>query len=359
MNPMTCKQVQSVMVDFIESELPIHQRKSMKDHISECMECTQEFNGLREMLKNTKELSIPDPGNEFWDELPQRVLEEVNVQKAAKGSLGDNVISMSQARTSKPQATPTSRHTSGHAGWLLKTLPIAASVLLVISAVFLYPSGNELKFDSLSFQHQISTQQGLPDLVAQFVPIQDLSAHYGFSGQNKQGNSFVIGSLFAETLALLSTGNSAIGAKHLDLLVDDLSSLRVDQQLITQVSGIRDIVKQGHKPRISLRQFAAFQTDFEQYLQNQNGDDATEIVLFRMGTWTVDFGLAAAANNKNLLRQTEKLNYFKQELKRIEAPIGAIKTLNSISQIVTQDTITDRNTQSLFKMVQKLRGLLG
>ena len=359
MKRMTCKQVQSVLVDYIESELPVHQRKSMKDHISECMECTQEFNGLREMLKNAKELSIPEPGDKFWETLPQRVLEDVKVQKAAMES-GENVIIMNQAKTSKNQGNQaTSTKPSGRASWLLKTLPIAATVLLAISAVFLFPSGNNIKFDSLSFQHQISTAQGLPVLVSKFIPIQEMSARYGFSDQGQQVNTFVIGSLFAETLALLSAGYNANGAKHLDLLVDDLSSMEVDSQLITQVSGIRNIVKEGNKPRISLRQFAAFQVDFEQYLKDQKGEDAKEIVLFRMGAWTVDFGLAAVANNKNLLKQEEKLDYFKQELERIEAPIGAINTLNNISHIVTQDNISDRNTESLFQMVQKLRGLLG
>ena len=359
MKPMTCKQVQSVLVDYIESELPVHQRKIMKDHISECMECTQEFNGLREMLKNTKDLYIPDPGDEFWESLPQRVLEDVKAQKAAMQS-GENVVSLGQARTPDNQTSQTADTTTPRsASWFLKTVPIAATVLLAISAVFLFPSTNDLNFDSLSFQHRISTQQGLPELVSKFIPIQEMSARYGFNDQKRKVNTFVIGSLFAETLALLSAGNNTSSVKHLDLLVDDLSTMGVNSRLVTQVSGIRDIVKEGNKPRISLRQFAVFQVDFEQYLKTKKGKDAKEIVLFRMGTWTVDFGLAAAAKNKNLLKQDDKLDYFKRELARIEAPIGAINTLNNMSHIVTQDEISDRNTDKLFQMVQKLRGLLG
>ena len=168
MKPMTCKQVQSVLVDYLESELPVHQRKSMKDHISECMECTQEFNGLRDMLKNAKDLYIPDPGDEFWESLPQRVLEDVKAQKAAIQS-GENVVSLGQVKTPNKQVNQTTTAVASRgAGWLLKTLPIAATVLLAISAVFLFPSANDLKFDSLSFQHRISTQHGLPELVNKF-----------------------------------------------------------------------------------------------------------------------------------------------------------------------------------------------
>ncbi len=359
MKLMTCKQVQSALVDYIESELPVHQRNGIQDHISECMECTQEFNGLSAMLKNTKSLSIPDPGDEFWEALPQRVLSDVKVQKSAMAS-GENIQPMKQANKSKNKQNPsTTNHASCGTHWLLKALPIAATVLLTLSAIFLFPNADNIKFDSLSFQHRIETQQGLPELVRKFIPIQEMSARYGFSEQSRHVNTFVIGSLFAETLALLSIENSTSGVKHLDLLVNDLSSMDVDSQLISQISGIRSIVKEGRKPRISLRQLAAFQDDFEQYLKDKKGDDTKEIVLFRMGAWTVDFGLAAAANNKKLLKQADKLNYFKQALERIEAPIGAINTLNNIAHIVTQENISDRNTESLFQMVQKLRGLLG
>ena len=119
MKSMTCKQVQAILVDFIESEIPVDQRKRLHDHLSECYICSQEYNGLRDMINNTKDLSIPDPGDAFWASLPDLVLEDVNSQKAVFATMQgtpDATISNNENNivsfTPKPRTTTNKHQTS-------------------------------------------------------------------------------------------------------------------------------------------------------------------------------------------------------------------------------------------------------
>lgn len=63
---MNCKELQETLVDYLEGKCGDRAR-SIANHIEECEACRREYNGLRYTIKVIKEISLEDPGQEFWE----------------------------------------------------------------------------------------------------------------------------------------------------------------------------------------------------------------------------------------------------------------------------------------------------
>ena len=99
-----------------------------------------------------------------------------------------------------------------------------------------------------------------------------------------------------------------------------------------------------------------FQPFFEDYAKSKSGD---KLILFRAGTWLMDMSLAAAGKDKNLLKQTEDINYFIKEMKRMDAPKGVLNALDDIEKVANKKDITDKDTKTVLKLVKKIQTILG
>ena len=81
MKSRNCEQIQAQLLDYIEREMSSDDRERVSEHLAQCHNCNMEYEGLRAMLNTTRNLPIDDPGEEFWRQLPQKVLEEVRQHK--------------------------------------------------------------------------------------------------------------------------------------------------------------------------------------------------------------------------------------------------------------------------------------
>jgi len=81
MNRMSCDEVQSSLVDYIEFELPISQRQQFNAHLTHCDQCRELHDDLQNVLVDAKSIEINEPGAQFWQELPNNVLTAVRQQR--------------------------------------------------------------------------------------------------------------------------------------------------------------------------------------------------------------------------------------------------------------------------------------
>jgi len=93
------------------------------------------------------------------------------------------------------------------------------------------------------------------------------------------------------------------------------------------------------------------------YTEDAKSVDAESLTLFRAGTWMENMKLAAAAGDKDALRQVTTAQYFRREMHSLHAPQGILDTLEQISHIITKPEITDGDIAEvliLAKQVQRL-----
>lgn len=212
-------------------------------------------------------------------------------------------------------------------------------------------------FDSIRFQSAIGTDKALGSLAKQNSVIGDPNTSFGFAAKSEESKFFIIGALYSEAIAFLKSGQNELSAKRLDSIEKEFINLQVPASLYNYISKTKNLVELKKLDTATLQDFLAlFQPFFEDYAKGKGADKLT---LFRAGTWLVDVGLAASAGNKMLLKQTERLDYFVKEMKRMDAPRGVIESLEAIQQISQKKDITDKDADTVVKMVKKIQTTLG
>jgi hypothetical protein len=68
--------------------------------------------------------------------------------------------------------------------------------------------------------------------------------------------------------------------------------------------------------------------------------------------------LTASAGDKELLRQTGKLDYFRKEMKKMDAPKGVSDNLDQIAAIAGKSEITDRDISEILKLMKNIQTML-
>jgi len=212
-------------------------------------------------------------------------------------------------------------------------------------------------FDSARFQSAIGTDKVLGSLAKQNSVIGDPGVSFGFAEKSEEAKFFIIGALYSEAIAYLKGGQYELCAKRLESIEKEFINLRVPASLYNYISKTRNLVEMKKLDTATLLDFLAlFQPFFEDYTKGKSADKLT---LFRAGTWLVDMGLAASAGNKVLLKQTQQLDYFVKEMKRMDAPRGVIESLETIRQISLKKDITDKDADTVVKMVKRIQTMLG
>lgn len=63
-------ELKGLIPEYLQGTLGESRRKELEDHLRECSACNEEASILQAMMDD----NVPDPGDIFWDALPQRVV---------------------------------------------------------------------------------------------------------------------------------------------------------------------------------------------------------------------------------------------------------------------------------------------
>jgi hypothetical protein len=224
------------------------------------------------------------------------------------------------------------------------------------------PEGINLKsgeaiFNSARFQSSVKGEKSLGALAVENSVVGKDSASFGFAEKSEEAKFFLIGSIYSEALAYLQDGDTELAAKRLDLIEKEFITLGVPASLFNYIDKTRNMIQANRYKKDALFDvLTLFQPFFEDYAKNKSED---KFILFRAGTWIMDMSLAAAAKDKNLLKQPGKINYFIKEMKRMDAPKGVLTALDEMEKIANKTDITDKDTKTVLELVKKIQTILG
>ncbi|MBN1254744.1 MAG: hypothetical protein JXA50_05670 [Deltaproteobacteria bacterium] len=215
----------------------------------------------------------------------------------------------------------------------------------------------DVVFDSSVFQSGITSDKSIGTLAKEQSTIGTKATAYGFAAKSEEAKFFLIGTLYAEALAYLRSNDIDLAADRLKAIEKNFIDLNVPSSLYNYISKTRNLLETKRYSVEVVGEFLSlFQPFYEDYAKGK-GDDW--LTLFRAGTWLVDMSLAAAAGDTNLLRQKAKLDYFTTEMKRMDAPKGALDALAEITKISEQKEIAEKDAKQVLKLVKKIQTVLG
>lgn len=83
---MTCKNtnIKELLPAYREESLAQSEQDRVRKHLEACADCRAELSLLRMMAEE----AVPDPGEAFWAEMPERVFRAVQKQKTKKWNFG-------------------------------------------------------------------------------------------------------------------------------------------------------------------------------------------------------------------------------------------------------------------------------
>lgn len=363
MNSPNCEQTKSMLLDYIEGEMPLEESNRVAEHLAKCDVCNTEFNGLRAMLNKAKNLSYDDPGEEFWRQLPIKVLQQVRQEQSRRTN---NIVDFNArqdlaSRKSSNKLPPRagSFHAEKKMHRLSAALGIAATLLLVINIIAFSPKAGVLWFDQARFLANIETDKSLSQL-AQSVAVVGESARMGFIEQQRNDRAFYIGSLLAESVVYLQSSDQQRALERLQYLHQGLQNSRVSAVTLSSIRKAIESLQAKRRKSVSANKLMmTFQGDFENYLSRTAPQ---QLALFRAGIWLFNAELAVAAKDAEAvkrLNRTQQIQYLQNVFSRMNAPIGIEKSLGEIAVILSQSALTDRDFRALKRSVGNLRTLMG
>jgi hypothetical protein len=212
------------------------------------------------------------------------------------------------------------------------------------------------QFSSARFQSAIRSEETLATLAKKtdFIPKESVS--FGFSAKSREARFFILGTLYSQALAHLAGGDMTAAADRLKAIETEFISLQAPSSLYNYVAKTRNMVETDRYPLEVLIEFLGV---FEPFLTDyalETGKDMP--LLLHAGSWLNDFGLAAAADDKSLLGQSEKLNYFRDEMKRLDAPRQAVQSFDELVKITEKEKIADDDVKKIRGLVNKIQTTL-
>jgi hypothetical protein len=217
--------------------------------------------------------------------------------------------------------------------------------------------GSKIVLNSSRFQAAIKSEKSLGDLVSEVSPIGEEALSFGFAAKSEEAKTFIIGILYSEALAFISSGKFDLASKRLDSMRQEFINLNAPGSLYNYISKLSNMVDTKQFSKDILVEFLAlFQPFCEDYAAGKSED---HLILFQAGSWIVDMSLTAAAGDTVMLKQPEVLNYFIQEMKRMDAPKGVIDSLDEIAKIAVKKDITERDIKNILKLGKKIQTILG
>lgn len=219
------------------------------------------------------------------------------------------------------------------------------------------PAAAQIVFDSTRFQSHISGPKGIGALTNDLSLYGKGGQAMGFAAKSEEAKTFLIGSFYSECIAYVRAGKSDLALDRLRAMEKEFIAMGVPNSIYGFISKIENaITTKKYDISVLLDFFALFQPVYEDFLKSKAQDRLT---LFQAGSWFMDMGLAASAQDNSLLKQPQVLNYFIAEMKRMDAPKGVQDALAEISTISAKKEIANRDADQVLKLIKKIQTVLG
>lgn len=70
---MTCHEIKELTVPYLDLDLEPSRIRDVTVHLDGCAGCRAEMEAVRQVLVRVKGVAVPDPGDRFWKEFPDKV----------------------------------------------------------------------------------------------------------------------------------------------------------------------------------------------------------------------------------------------------------------------------------------------
>ncbi|MFV2056276.1 MAG: hypothetical protein ACC707_07390 [Thiohalomonadales bacterium] len=375
MKPTKCNEIDSSITQLGEHEFAPDTTDKILSHLDQCTLCEQQYGHFRQVLSGIEMTAMKLPDSRHWQTLPDKVLAQVNEFKALIPGANQNLGKTSTPQMSTNEDEQTAEFNidasgkvsliSSRQGKVHKSVfsskrvwyQIAASVLLVVTVVMLLGKPtSDYQYNPVEFQLKLSQTHDLSQLLRQWRTADGHAEIYSFIGQQNNPSGFVVGSYFAEALALVDDSDRYASVEH----------LRDLQQRMTKNGGpdepSRLLDKTIHVLSASLvsrtdriDSIATFADEYIEYLKLRN---VNEVIYFRLGAWTVNMALAASSKDLMIKQEKLQIDYFVSGLSALSAPQGVIRSLQAMRGIIDRPASSELDYRQFLQFSAKLRRLL-
>jgi len=216
---------------------------------------------------------------------------------------------------------------------------------------------SEAVVNAWQYQARLQPQKNLSALLREHSILSEQPTAFGFAARAEGARFFLIGSLYAETLAHVRSGNFEAARQSWSALEKQVMGLPPPDALANYISQARTRLEHSQSSRQEVGEFLArFQPLAEAYAQNQG---AEQRLLFQTGLWLVNLGLTAATSDKGLLRQPVTAQYFLNKLQTLPVSKGVLEALDKIAHIMEKPTIAEVDVQEILTQIKQIQSLLG
>jgi hypothetical protein len=361
---------------YLNNTLPKTERQHVEQHLVDCNTCQKELEELRQLrvAVRTAHTARPEPAADLF----QRVRARIETYEATQEM--ERHVQAAEPRWWEPMSA-----------WLRSLFaprwaPALATGLIMVQLIVIagllglhYRRQHELfvtfppleeptkttrvhkaregYVNAYTFQSALRSDNELGPVVTEHSILGDQAVAFGFATQPAGVTVFLIGTLYAEALAYVRSDDLGLAAQRVASLDKALHTKQALQPLSTYLRQLHTLLEGEQYPGEVLGHLLAlFQPLYEAYASHQAPEQRT---LFQVGAWLVNMNLAAASGDNILLKQGNKVNYFYNELQRINTPKGALDALRQIAHIVGQREIADRDVKRVLKLVKKIQTILG
>ena len=207
------------------------------------------------------------------------------------------------------------------------------------------------------WQRQIQPAHALGTFVAAHSALQEPATFVTFTPQAARSAFVHLGTLYAEALATLASGDMPATVQRLDVLGQLLARVQAPPALPHYLRAVHTLLQQGVPGEDVATMLALFEPLYDDAYAGAPSPEPVH--LFRAGAWLENMALAAAARDVAALRSGgAALEAVRRTLTRVQAPPEVFSALAQVQHLLTQPGLTEDELRTTQNLVQTIHARL-
>lgn len=195
-------------------------------------------------------------------------------------------------------------------------------------------------------------------VVGAVLPTESDVQGYGLAPLPVQALFVRLGTGYAETLALMQSGQQGRIAQHMATLMHILETTQAPDVLAAYLRALQTLGNDPQYTNAMLTQLLAlFESLYEEaYAQQSEGSEA--LLLFRLGAWLATLELAVQAGDPAALHQEQAVQYFRHALAHLDVQPTVLEAFERLHRYITRPTMDAQDRVAMRTLVQTLQRTL-